>query len=211
MEKLARFAAVTGIIFAVFLAASIVTSGNTPPSDATGAGVALYFKDNKTSQNLSAFFGVLAVIFFVFFGAILWNRLRRRLAESPLPAAGLVGVALIAVGGAIFSSLTFALTDAPDKINPSAEQALNVLNNDLFFPFAIGVAIFLIANGLAIARGGVLPRWLGWVGIVIGLTAATPLGIIGFFGSGLWVLVVSIIMLVGDLRATPGQAAVVTT
>jgi hypothetical protein len=207
MERLARFAAVTGIIFAACLAASIVVSGNTPNSDATGAGVILFYKANKNSQNSSVFWSVLAVVFFVFFGAVLWNRLRRRLAESPLPAAGLVGVALIAVGGSIFSSLTFALSDIPDKIDPSTAQALNVLNNDLFFPFAIGVAVFLIANGLAIARGGVLPRWLGWIGIVIGLTAPTPLGIIGFFGSGAWVLVASVIMLIGDLRSTPGPAA----
>jgi hypothetical protein len=210
MDRFARFAAVTGIIFAGLLAASILVGGYTPPTDATGAGVVMFYKANKDRQNSSAFFGVLAVIFFVFFGAVLWNRLRRRLAESPLPAAGLVGVAMIAVGGALFSSLTFALTDVPDKIDPSTAQALNVLNNDLFFPFAIGVTVFLIANGLAIARGGVLPRWLGWIGIVIGLTAATPLGVIGFFGSGAWVLVASVMMLVGDLRSTRAPVATAT-
>jgi hypothetical protein len=210
MERLARFAAVTGIIFAALLAASILVGSSSPNSDATGKAVITFYKDNKNSQNLSAILGVLAVVFFVFFGAFLWNRLRRRLPESPLPAAGLVGVPLIAVGGAIFSSLTFSLTDVPDKIDPSTAQALNVLNNDLFFPFAIGIAIFLIANGLAIARGGVLPRWLGWIGIVIGLTSLTPLGVIAFFGSGAWVLVASVMMLVGDLRATSGPAAAAT-
>ncbi len=207
MERLGRVAAANGIIFAVMLAASIITSGNTPGSDATGAAVITYYKANKNSQGASTLFAILAVVFFAFFGAILWNRLRRVLAESALPAAGLVGVALTAVGGAIFASLTFALTDAPDKIDPSTAQALNVLNNDLFFPFALGVTVFLIANGLAIARSGFLPRWLGWIGIIIGLTAATPIGVIGFFGSGAWVLVVSVMMLVGDLRSAPGPAA----
>ena len=210
MKRLARFEAATGIIFAAFLAASFATSGSTPNSDATGKAVIDFFKANKNSQNSSLFFGILAVIFFTFFAAVLWNRLRRRLPGSALPAAGLVGAASIAVGGSIFSSLTFSLTDAPDKLDPAAAQALNVLNNDLFFPFVIGVAIFLIANGLAIAHGGVLPRWLGWVGIPIALTGPTPLGIVAFFGSGLWVLVASVWLLVTDLRSAPGDAAPVT-
>jgi hypothetical protein len=210
MERWARFEPVTGIVFAALLAGSILTSGSTPNSDATGATVIAFYKANKNSQNTSAFLGVLAVVAFAFFGAILWNRLRSRLTSSALPAAGLVGVSMIAVGAAIFSSLTFCLTDVPDKIDPSAAQALNVMNNDLFFPFAVGVTVFLIANGLAIARGGVLPRWLGWVGVVIGLTAATPLGVVGFFGSGLWVLVASVLMLVGNLRSGSEPAAVAT-
>jgi hypothetical protein len=206
MRRLDRFAAVNGIIFAAMLTVSIVTGGNSPNSDATGAAVITFYKANKNSQNTSLTFGFLAVVFFVFFGAILWNRLRRGLPESALPAAGLVGVALIAVGGTIFSSLSFALTDVPDKIDPSTAQALNVLSNDLFFPFLIGLAVFLIANGLAIARGGILPRWLGWVGIAIGLTGPTPLGGVAFFGSGAWVLVTSVMMLVGDVRSTPAPA-----
>jgi hypothetical protein len=206
MKRLARFEALTGIAFAALLAVSIVTSGTTPNSDATGAAVISYFKANKNSQNTSLFFGALAVVVFTFFAAVLWNRLRRRLPGSALPAAGLVGAALIAVGGSIFSSLTFALTDVPDKIDPSTAQALNLLNNDLFFPFVLGVGVFLIANGLAIAHGGVLPRWLGWIAIPIALTGPTPLGIVAFFGSGAWVLVASVLMLWRDLHAPAGTA-----
>jgi hypothetical protein len=209
MERWARFEPVTGIVFAALLAVSILVGGSTPNSDATGKAVIDFYKANKGSQNASAIFGAIAVIFFVFFGVTLFNRLRTRLAGSPLPVAGLVGVSLIAIGAGIFSGLTLCLTDVPDKIDPSAAQALNVLNNDLFAPFVLGIAVFLIANGLAIARGGTLPRWLGWIGIVIGLTGLTPLGFVAFFGSGLWVLVVSIIMLVGNLRAAPQQAVAV--
>lgn len=206
MSKWARFSAVTGPLFAVCLTASFITGGSTPGSDATGKAVITFYKDNQHSQMASAVLGAVAVIFFIFFAAFLWNRLRTKFRDSPLPAAGLVGGALIGVGGSLFSAMTFCLTDVPDKLDPSAAQALNVLNNDIFFPFACGACLYLIANGLLVARGGMLPRWLGWVAIVIGVIAVTPLGFAAVIGFGLWTLVVSVIMLVRDLRSEPAVA-----
>jgi hypothetical protein len=206
LDRWSRFAALTGVAFVALLVASFLVTSSTPSSDASAATVVAFYKTNKNGQNTSAFLGVLATVFLVFFGAILWNRLRAALAGSALPAAGLAGAAIIAVGGASFSALTFALTDVPDKIAPAAVQAINVLSNDFFFPFVVGVAVFLIANGLAIVRSRVLPQWLGWAGIPIGLIGLTPLGIIGFLGSAAWILVASVLMLVRDLRTPSGTA-----
>ena len=49
-----------------------------------------------------------------------------------------------------------------------------MLSNDFFFPFEIGLVVFALCTGLAIIASGALPKWLGWVMVVIGIVAFTP-------------------------------------
>lgn len=52
-------------------------------------------------------------------------------------------------------------------------EAINILSNELFWPFEVGLVIFSIAIGLAILNTGALPKWLGWVTLVIGVVGGT--------------------------------------
>jgi hypothetical protein len=54
----------------------------------------------------------------------------------------------------------------------------------------------MIANGLAVLLYRVLPVWLGWVALVIGVGTVTPVGWFGFLATMGWVLVVSIVLVV---------------
>ena len=108
--------------------------------------------------------------------------------------AAFAGGILIAVGGGIFTSLDVALIDARHDISPQAVQALNVLSNDIFFPFEIGLIVFALCTGLAIIASGALPKWLGWVMVVIGVVAFTPVGFFGFFVVLLWSVIVAILI-----------------
>ena len=75
-------------------------------------------------------------------------------------------------------------------------QALNVLDNDLFLPLAGGIAVMILASGISLVRSvTLLPHWLGWVAVVIGILGFTPAGFFAFLASGLWVLVVSVLLL----------------
>jgi len=40
-----------------------------------------------------------------------------------------------------------------------------------------------------------LPSWLGWIGIVIGLLAMTPIGFFAFLASGIWIVLTSVVLL----------------
>jgi hypothetical protein len=79
-----------------------------------------------------------------------------------------------------------------------------VLSNDFFWPFAVGVAVFGMGYGLAIARSGGLPRWLGWIAFVLGVLAITPLAFIAFLGLMAWSLVASTLIY---LRSAPAAVA----
>jgi hypothetical protein len=111
-----------------------------------------------------------------------------------LAALSLGGAVLLAVGCAIFTSTTIAVSDAPDKLGSDAAQALNVLNNDFFAPLIVGVCVFMIANALATIRWGVLPAWLGWIAIVIAIVSVTPIGFFGFLATVVCVIVVSVLL-----------------
>lgn len=200
-DRWTRLAPLTGIMFVVLLVAGpIVLTANTPGSDASGASVIKFYKDNRHEQQVANLLGALGVIFFIFFAGTLRVHFRSA-GQDGLGAVSFGGGILIGVGGTIFSAFGFALADVPDKLNEAAAQALNVLNNDFFFPFAAGVAVFMLANAVAIIRGRSLPLWLGWVAVPIGLAAATPAGFFAFFAVPAWVLAVSIVLFIRGIRS----------
>ena len=196
-----RLLPLAGVVFVALLVASIVTSGNGPDTGSTGEAVIKFYKDNQNQQRLSAVLGAYAVVFFLIFANVLRVHLRP---NSPdLATLGFAGAILIGVGGASFSAFSFALADVPDKLNPGAAQALNVLNSDYFFPIAVGSGLFLLTTGLAVLRGRSLPAWLGWVALPIGVVAMTPLGFFAFFGLMAWVLVTCILMFIRSRQPSP--------
>jgi hypothetical protein len=63
------------------------------------------------------------------------------------------------------------------------------------------VLLFLWATGLSGIRSGALPKWLGWVMIVLAVVGVTPVGFASVIGAAILVLVLSILMSVPARRA----------
>jgi hypothetical protein len=206
-DRWARLAPLTGIVFVGLFIATFAVGGSTPGVHATGLKVISYYKAHHSGQMASDFLGVLGVVFLLFFAAALRTYLGRVESARPLAALGFGGAVVLGISGAIFSALSWALADARNTLDLSAAQALNVLSNDFFWPFGVGVAVFGIGYGLAIARSGALPRWLGWVAFVLGILGVTPIAFPGFLGLMAWSLVTS--TLVYRRSARSGAAAAV--
>jgi hypothetical protein len=193
-DRWTRLAPLTGIVFVGLLILTFAIGGGTPGVHASGAKVISYYKAHHSRQMASAFFGALGVVFLLFFAAAVRSYLRRIEGVRGLAALGFGGAVLLGVGGASFSALGWSLADARNTLDPSGAQALNVLSNDFFWPFAVGVAVFGIGYGLAIALGGALPRWLGWVAVVLGIVGVTPGSFFAFLTLMAWSLVVSVLL-----------------
>jgi hypothetical protein len=207
MDRWIRWAPVSGLIFAALVIASFAVSGETPDVNDSGRHVINFFTDNRDSQLASGILGAYASVFFLFWAGTLRGHIRRlQPGSSTLAAMSFGGGIAVAVGGAIFSGITVALSDAPDKLDPGAAQALNVLNNDLFPPLIVGVAVFMIANGLVTLRWGILPAWLGWIALLIGVVALTPIGFFAALAMVIWTIVVSILLLVRGRSETTTAA-----
>ena len=66
-------------------------------------------------------------------------------------------------------------------------------SND-FLVFALGGFVFILSAGLSIVRHGALPKWLGWVAIVIGVASITPAGFFAFLAAALWIATTSVML-----------------
>jgi hypothetical protein len=198
--------ALTGALFVVLvLVAFIALGGDTPEGDASARKVVSFYSDHENKEIGAAVVLALSTVPLLFFTAILRDRLREALPDrSVLPAFALAGGALAAAGFAAAAAVHFALADYSEDLQPAAAQALNALDGDFFLPFTTGLAVVLLAASVTAIRTGFLPKWLGWVGILMFVAFFTPAGFISFGLMGIWIIAVSIVLyLRGAAPTTP--------
>ncbi len=198
----------TGVVFFGLVVAAFAATGAggdaTNATQKTAQEIADHYKDHKDKEMLGSFLLGLAAVFFVFFAG--WLRKVLREAEGTggmLSAVSLVGATVFAAGLGVGATIHFAVADLADDLDPVAIQAMNGIDYDFFIPLGIGMSIFMLATGISVVRHRALPKWLGWVAIVLGVVAYSPAGFFGFMGSLVWVLVASIIL---AARARSGGA-----
>ncbi len=197
-------APLTGVAFIVVGILGFVIGGEPKSADHPAREVVAFYVDNKDSVQIGAGLGVLAGVLLIFFGANLTRTLR---AASPdqdlLPLVSFIGFVVVAVGFAIDGTILIAMTEAADDIPASSMQALQALWDNDFLPLVLGVECFLWATGLSVLRYGALPKWLGWVMIVLAIAGLTPIGFVAAIGSAVLVLVLSIMLSLRARSAAP--------
>ena len=188
--------ALTGAAFVVLVIVAFVVGGEPPTaSEDSAQEVVDFYVDNETEQMVGAVLAGLAGTLFVFFGAYLRRLLRAAEGErGMLSAATFAGAIIFATGLAVDGTITFALTDTAGDIDPAATQALSALWNNDFLPLAMGLQIFLLGLGLSVLSSAALPKWVGWIAIVLGVLTVTPVGFFALLAAGLLVLVLSVML-----------------
>jgi len=205
-----RWAALTGVGFILILIASFIIMGDEPPEAKDGGQAVIdHYSENKDSIEIGALAGAIAAIFLVWFFAYVSRLVSNALGGSSMvPTVAIVGAAIVAVGAAIDNTLLFALAEAADDLDPSAAQAIQAIWDNDFIPFLVGTSLAMLATGIGVLKSGILPKWLGWVAVAIGIVAATPAGFVGAIAAALWILVSSILLAISAGRepAAPGPA-----
>ena len=200
-----RVAALTGVAAIVLICIGGAIAGEAPDAASPVQEIIDHFTDNETSIEVGSFVGVAGVVLLVFFGAYLRTVLSAAEGRGgALSALVLVGTSVTAVGFAIDFTITIALADAADDIEPAGVQALQALWDNDFVPLIVGALVFLIAIGLSIIRHGALPKWLGWVALALAAIGFTPVGFVAFIGLGLYIVIVSVLL---AARATQPAAS----
>lgn len=189
----------TGLGFILVGILSFVVGGEPKSADDPAREIVSWYVDNKDSVEVGAILSVVAGVLLVFFGAYLRDVLR---AAGPgtdgLSLVAFMGFVVVAVGTAIDGTIMFAAAEAAEDVPAASLVALQALWDNDFLPFILGVELFLWGTGLAVVRTGVLPKWLGWVMIVLAVVGFTPIGFVAAIGSALLVLILSILL---SLRA----------
>ena len=198
----------TGILFVVLTIIAFLVSGESPGTDDSTREIVDFYLDNDDSQSLAAALLALGAVALIFFLGSLRRALRAAAGDDGgLSTVALLGGLMIAVGTSIFAGITFTLGDAADELPPAAILTLNALNSDMFFTIAVGTAAFNLALGLAVLRHGGLSRPLGWVALVIGIAALTPLGFFAFLATGIVIVWASVVLATKTDTATGPPAA----
>ena len=189
-----RLAPLAGVVFvALTVVAVLGLGGDTPDIDSSPQEVAAFFSTHSGREEGGAFLLAIAIVFLVIFGASLRAALRPPRGRSDgWSSVAFGGVLVAAAGFLVAAAVRLAISEAADKhVPPSAVQALNALDNAVFLAFASGLGIMLLgAAGALIGRTGMM-RGLGWLALVIGIVLFTPLGELGFFASGIWIILAS--------------------
>jgi hypothetical protein len=185
-----------GIVFVVFVVLAFIVGGETPDVDDTPQKIVSFYTDNDSDQQFAAALLALGCVAFLFFLGALRRALRAVAGdEGGLSTVALLGGLVIAIGASIFAGIGFTLGDGADDLPVEALVTLNALNSDMFFTVAVGTAVFNLALGLAVLRHGGLPRWLGWLALVVGIVGLTPAGFFAFLATGIVVIVASVVLM----------------
>ena len=186
----------TGVAFVVFLIIGFAIGGEAKSADEPVQEIVDFYVDNKDSVQIGAIATAVAGLLLIFFGAYLRQVLRDAAGGEGeiLSLVSFIGLVVVAVGAAIDGTISFALAEGADDIDPVAVQALQALWDNDFVPLLLGVGAFLWATGIAVIRTGVFPKWLGWVMLVLGIVAFTPIGFVAALGAAVLVIVLSILL-----------------
>ena len=179
-------AAWSGIVFAVLFVVGAMAAVSSPSSDVTDklkdnpTGLAAAWHDYYADSGhrwtiiVGAFMLVAAALALVVFA----SELRQRLADSGAPGAGRLAFAgsLLFAAAAFAGAAGFAWIPASKQFGSVAlpQGDLNYLGTQLGAALLLlgggaAAAFLLVTSGYAGARTWVLPGWLGWAAVVIGV------------------------------------------
>jgi len=192
-----RFAPLLGALFVVLTVIGFVVAGDTPDVDGTPTQIRADF-DDEAAHQIGAYLVVLGAVALLFFAGHWRGLLRLLNPRGRMANVALVGATVAATGFLVAAVIHSALTDAAQKetVGDAALQALNALDNWSFYPFAIGIAVFMLSSGIALVGSRpFFPAWVGWAAVVIGALILVPfVGFIAFLAAAAWILAVSLML-----------------
>ena len=190
MSRLARFAPLTGVAFALLIPAAFASGTGAPPTSPTA--VRDYVSHNGSASQVSDNLWMLGLTFLLFFAGSLHATLP---ASRSLATLLVAGAALMAAGAGVYFGSDFTVSRDAQSLSPDAAQAINALALTLVFPLSMGGAVFGIATGLATWPTHALPKWLGAAVFVIGLVLGSPLVLFGLLLLAVWSLIAAILLI----------------
>jgi hypothetical protein len=199
-----RLAPLTGVISVAIIVAVFAIGGETPEGEDSAAKVQAFYLKHHDKHAALAFILAIAVPFLLFFASSLRTELRRAGGSGQLANAAFAGGVLAGVGFTILATVHLALAEsAAHAATIDTTHALNVLDGNDFLPGVAGVGLLVLAASLSAVRHGGLPKWLGWIGIVIGIVAFTPVGFFAVLASGIWIIIASVLLALARRSTEP--------
>lgn len=176
-DRLERFGLLAGGLAAVLWVVGVfVLEGvGNPAGPENGGVIAEFYRDDRVAILIASTLHGLGGVLFLWFVAVLRARLEAAGSPRWLATAMLVGGT---AGGALMLALTGgqstgATTDS-ELLTPDTAIVFWRLAHGIFVAAELALAVFLGALSILALRRVLLPRWLGWFGLVVTILLLIP-------------------------------------
>jgi hypothetical protein len=203
--KTPRAAAIAGILFAALAGTAQVLIRLSIPSDPTDSGAWLAGQGGTISLALSLVpFAGIAFLWFIGVVRDHLGRLEDRFFSTVFFGSGLLYLGLTFVSAAVAGSLLATYPTGPGRLVGNSVYAFGRM--EMFIAsntYALRMAgVFMISLATIWLRTGTMPRWLVFFTYALALVLLVSISLSVWFTLvfPVWVLVISVYMLIGDLR-----------
>ena len=199
-----RWSAVAGVLFVALFAVALALSANTGDNPSE---VQHWYADsgNRTKEFVAWFLYIAAAIAFLsFLGTLRDMLVRAEGGPGTLSALvfgpGLAFTVLLVTGVSLFAAPA-ALGDENDfKLDPNTAEIFSDAGYFVLVAGGMIASIVVLATSMAALRTGVLPSWLGWVGLIVAVVMLFSVFFLPLLVFLAWVLAVSLVMVVAAWR-----------
>lgn len=199
-RALERWAGLGGIAYVVlFVLGTLLMYSGQPDTDEAPAKLIAYYGDSGHRDKI--FVGwilvVLSIFFLIWFVAVLRDWLQRYAGNSVLPTVALVGGAAYAACTLVAASVQTAIKTMSDdtyrdEVYPPLIHAADDAGYVIHSAGGAAIRAMMIAASIVVLRVRVVPTWLGWLGILAGISAIVSIFFFPWFAIALWLIVASI-------------------
>jgi len=211
--KTPRAAAVAGIVFSVLFIISVVLIRTTVPADLQDAGT--WIARDLKSVAFAIYLFPFAGIAFLWFIGVLRDRMgakEDRFFATVIMGSGLLFLAMLFVAGAIGAGIIMGFRAMPDRLFESGIYTFGrAAVYQLVNVYAIKMAaVFMISTSTLAIPTRIFPRWIAWLGYALALLMLLSTGYLFFWAPlvfPLWVLLVSVNILLANLKSVPASGS----
>ena len=208
VSKWERWATLSGALAVPFWVASVALI-STKVKGSKGPEILTHYQQHSD--------GILAAGLLWAIGALLFIWFLGSLRSRYLAAEGGAGrLTALAYGGGIAAATIAMLIPVADEvgalnkddIDASGASVLHHFSDGFFVAAEYTLPVFFFASAILVLRYAVLPKWLGWFSILIGIVLLIgPIGWAAFiFATPIWVLIVSVWLYLRTPAAAPTPA-----
>lgn len=197
-----RAAAIAGILFAVLLISSMVLIRISIPADPLDAGT--WLQESAHSVSLALNLVPFAGIAFLWFIGVLRDRIGEhedRFFATVFLGSGLLFLAMLFASAAIAGGLLASYGAAP-SIERGAYTFGRAVTYEIANVYAMKMAgVFMISTATISVRTRIMPRWVSLLTYVVALVLLLSTGFLAWaiLLFPLWVLLISVYILIGNL------------
>ena len=211
-----RAAAIAGILFSILLIASLVLVRISVPANPQDAGAWLSggWKNVNLALNLLPFAGIA----FLWFIGVVRDRLGQhedRFFATVFLGSGLLFLAMLFTSAGIAGGIISLYGATPGMLIDSGIYTFGrTVTYEIMNVYTMKMAgVFMITTCTLSLRTGIFPRWMAFVGLVLALFLLLSTG--SFYWAPLvfplWVLMISVYILLVNLKRSKSQDANLTT